>query len=169
LVFMTYYNPLLAYGETRFAADSAAAGVDGVIVVDLPPAEAASWGHAARAAGLDTVFLVAPTSSPDRIAAAARASTGFLYCVTLTGTTGARKAVGEEAFGLLRQARACTHLPLAAGFGISRLEHVQALRRHSDAVVIGSALVDALKTARAHAAPGAARALMAELKAGVRA
>jgi tryptophan synthase alpha chain len=169
LVFMTYYNPLLAYGEKRFATDSAAAGVDGVIVIDLPPAEAESWGQAARAVGLDTVFLVAPTSSPDRIDAAARASSGFLYCVTLTGTTGARTAVGEEAFALLRQARAGTQLPLAAGFGISRPEHVQALRGHSDAVVIGSALVDAIKSAGAQAVPGAARALMAELKAGVRA
>jgi tryptophan synthase alpha chain len=169
LVFMTYYNPLLAYGEKRFASDSAAAGVDGVIVIDLPPGEAASWGQAARAVGLDTVFLVAPTSSSERIEAAARASTGFLYCVTLTGTTGARAAIGEEAFGLLRLARACTRLPLAAGFGISRPEHVQALRGHSDAVVIGSALVDTVKTAGAQAAPGAARDLIAELKAGARA
>jgi len=168
LVFMSYYNPILSYEEARFAEAAAGAGIDGVIVVDLPASEARSWRAAASSVGLDTIFLVAPTSGPDRIDAAARASTGFLYCVTLTGTTGARAALGADAFDLLRRARACTSLPLVAGFGISRPEHLRALQGHSDAAVVGSALVDAVGAAAAGDAAQAARTLMAELTPGTR-
>ncbi len=166
LIFMSYYNPILAYGEARFAEAAARAGIDGVIVVDLPASEAQSWCAAARGAGVDTIFLVAPTSGPDRINAAARASTGFLYCVTLTGTTGARAALDADAFDLLRRARDCTSLPLVAGFGISRAEHIRALQGHGDAAVVGSALVDAVSAAAGDGAARAARALMAGLKPG---
>ncbi len=168
LVFMTYYNPLLAHGGARFAQDASQAGVDGVVVADLPASEGDDWCDHARAAGLDTVFLVAPTSSEERIDAAARASSGFLYCVALTGTTGAREALGPEALELLRRARACTALPLAAGFGISRSEHVRALQGHADAAIVGSAVVDALGAAGEGGAARAARGLMAELKQGGR-
>lgn len=168
LVFGTYFNPVLAYGSARFAQDAARAGVDAVIVADLPASEGGPWCEDARAAGLDTVFLVAPTSSEERIDAAARASSGFLYCVALTGTTGARVALGPETLALLGRARTCTALPLAAGFGFSRAEHVRALQGHAEAAIVGSAVVDAIAAAEERGAAGAAGALMAQLKAGGR-
>ncbi|MBN6039777.1 tryptophan synthase subunit alpha [Amycolatopsis sp. 195334CR] len=141
VVLMTYVNPVLHYGPERFAADAAQAGVAGVIVPDLPVEEAAPVAPALRAAGLDTVFLVAPTSSAPRVAAACAASTGFVYCVTVTGITGSRSALPADVTGLLDRVRAATALPVAAGFGISRPDQLTALRGHADAAVVGSAIV----------------------------
>lgn len=141
IVLMTYVNPVLAYDPRRFAADAAQAGVAGVIVPDLPVEESEPVTGWLRAAGLDTVFLVAPTSPDARIDTICRHSSGFVYCVTLTGITGARKSLPRGLKGMLTNVRKHTDLPLAAGFGISRPDHMRALRGLADAAVVGSALV----------------------------
>jgi len=142
VVLMTYVNPVLAYDPRRFAADAAEAGARGVLLTDLPPEEGGPIVEWMRAAGLDTVFLVAPTSPDPRIELAAEASSGFLYCVTVTGVTGIREELDSRLEHLLRRVRRLTDLPLAAGFGISRPEHVRALRGQADAAVVASALMN---------------------------
>ena len=142
VVLMTYVNPILAYDERRFAADAAAAGAAGVLVPDLPVEEAAPLAGWIRAAGLDSVFLVAPTSPDGRIERIVEAASGFVYCVTVTGVTGARATLDDRLEDLLSRVRSMTSLPLAAGFGISRGEHVTALRGRADAVVVASALLE---------------------------
>jgi len=141
LVLMTYHNPVLAYGRARFAQDARAAGVDATIQTDLPPEEAREWLSLSHDAGLATVFLVAPTSPPDRIAAAGRASTGFVYCVSRMGVTGASKEIAPEAADLIGRARAVAGCPVCVGFGVSTPEHVRTLAAAADGVVVGSALV----------------------------
>jgi tryptophan synthase alpha chain len=145
---MTYVNPVLAYGVRRFARDAAQTGVSGVIIPDLPVEEAADISTELRAAGLATVFLVAPTSSDRRIGAACAASTGFVYCVTITGITGSRAELPDGVAALLLKVRRQTELPVAAGFGISRPEQITGLKGHADAVVVGSAIVDELDRGR---------------------
>lgn len=148
VVLMTYVNPVLAYGVPKFARDAAQAGVAGVIIPDLPGEESATVAGALRAAGLDTIFLVAPTSTDERITSACGASTGFVYCVTVTGTTGSRGALPADVPDLLGRVRRRTPLPVAAGFGISRPEHLAALRGHADAAVVGSAIVNEIHEGR---------------------
>lgn len=142
VVLMTYVNPVLAYDPRRFAADAAAAGVAGVIVPDLPVEEAEPVVGWLRSAGLDTVLMVAPTSPDARIARAAALASGFIYCVTVTGVTGARASLDDRLEGLLARVRAASTRPVAAGFGISRAEHVRALRGRADGVVVASALLE---------------------------
>ncbi len=148
VVLMTYVNPVLSYDPRRFAAEAAQAGVSGVIVPDLPVEEAEPVTGWFRSASLDTVFMVAPTTPPDRIATVCGHSSGFVYCVTVTGITGARKELPEGMDGLLDQVRERTRLPVAAGFGISRPEHMKALRGHADAAVVGSAIVHEIDRGR---------------------
>jgi tryptophan synthase alpha chain len=148
LVLMTYVNPVLAYDPRRFAADAGQVGVAGVIVPDLPVEESEPVAGWLRSAGLDTIFLVAPTSTDARIAAACDASSGFVYCVTLTGVTGARTELAPEVAQLLGRVRARTRLPVAAGIGISRPEHMRALRGIADAAVVGSALIEEIDAGR---------------------
>jgi tryptophan synthase alpha chain len=148
VVLMTYVNPVLAYDPRRLAAEAAEAGVAGVIVPDLPAEEAepvASW---LRSAGLDTIFLVAPTSSDSRIASIAERSSGFVYCVTLTGVTGARAELPAGLEQLLERVRRATPLPVAAGFGISRPEHLARLRGRVDAAIVASALLNRVHEGR---------------------
>jgi tryptophan synthase alpha chain len=152
LVFMTYINPVLAYDPRRFAADAAQAGVAGVIIPDLPADESGPVTGWLSAAGLDTIFLVAPTSTDDRIEAACRASTGFVYCVTVTGITGARTELDPGLRRLLGRVRSHTSLPVAAGFGISRPEHLETLKGVADAAVVGTALVAEVEAGRDPAA-----------------
>jgi tryptophan synthase alpha chain len=143
LLLMGYYNPILAYGIVEFARDASGAGADGVIVVDLPPEEAAPMQTACAGQGLDVVYLLAPTSSDERIARVARQASGFVYCVSLAGVTGARRELSPGLAEFLARVRRHTSLPLAVGFGISRAEHVQAVGRvGADAAVIGSAIID---------------------------
>jgi tryptophan synthase alpha chain len=142
VVLMTYINPVLSYDPRKFAAEAAQAGVAGVIVPDLPIEEAEPIAGWLRAASLDTVFMVAPTTPPDRISAVVDHSSGFVYCVTVTGITGVRRELPEGVEELLAEVRKRTKLPVAAGFGISRQEHLKALRGKLDAVVVGSAIVD---------------------------
>jgi tryptophan synthase alpha chain len=148
VVLMTYINPILAYDVTKFARDAAEVGVSGVIIPDLPAEESATVAGALRAASLETIFLVAPTSTDERIAAACNASTGFVYCVTVTGITGSRSSLPTDVPSLLDRVRSQTTLPVAAGFGISRPEHLTALRGHADAAVVGSAIVKEIQEGR---------------------
>jgi tryptophan synthase alpha chain len=144
VVLMTYVNPVLAHDCRRFAAEAAEAGVAGVIIPDLPAEEAEPVAGWLRSAGLDTVFLVAPTSPDSRLASIAERSSGFVYCVTLRGVTGARSELAPGLDRLLERVRAATPLPVAAGFGISRPEHLAALRGKVDAAVVASALLERL-------------------------
>nr|HID59412.1 tryptophan synthase subunit alpha [Desulfobacterales bacterium] len=141
LVLMSYYNLFYQYGLKRFAFDSAAAGADGVIIPDLPPEEAGPWCRNAKDAGIYPVFLIAPTTPPDRIKKADRLSRGFLYYVSITGVTGARKTLPEGLVRSLDETRSNIHNPLAVGFGISNKDQVRALSSHVDGIIVGSALV----------------------------
>ena len=147
VVLMTYVNPVLSYDPRKFAAEAAQAGVAGVIVPDMPIEEAEPVAGWLRSASLDTVFMVAPTTPPDRIAAIASHSSGFVYCVTVTGITGMRKELPEGIAELLAEVRKQTTLPVAAGFGISRQDHLKALRGKLDAAAVGSAIVDEIDRA----------------------
>lgn len=149
VLLMGYYNPLLQYGEARAARDAAAAGVDGFIVVDLPPDEADEFLACCRANDLSFVPLVAPTTTDARIPLLARAADAFLYCVSVTGTTGKGNVAVDELPAFLGRVRAQTGLPLAVGFGITRREHVVAVGKVADAAVIGSAILGAIDGADA--------------------
>jgi tryptophan synthase alpha chain len=135
---------VLAYTLDRFAADAAAAGADAVILVDLPPEEADSAKTALNNAGLDLIFLVAPTSSEERLKLVAQHAGGFIYCVSVAGVTGARRNLSANLPDFLARVRRCTSLPLAVGFGISRREHIEAVSALVDGVVVGSALIDVM-------------------------
>jgi tryptophan synthase alpha chain len=141
LVLFSYLNPLLQRGLERVAGEAARAGVDGVLVTDLPPEEAGAWIEAARAADLDTVFLASPTSPDARLRAVAQASRGFVYAISRTGVTGERQALSDDARPLVGRLRALTDVPVALGFGISTPEQVRQASAVADAVVVGSALV----------------------------
>ena len=144
LLFMTYLNPILAFGLERFCRAASEAGVDGLIVPDLPPAESADLRRAADASQIDLVFFVAPTSSEPSIAAACRAATAFIYCIAVTGVTGARAELDPALLPLIETARRHTSLPIVVGFGISRREHLEALSGKADGVIVASALLDAI-------------------------
>jgi tryptophan synthase alpha chain len=145
VMLMTYYNIIFRYGLDAFARDAARAGVDGVIVSDLPPEEASSWRKVARRQGLDTIFLLAPTSTKERIRRVARLSEGFIYCVSLTGVTGARKRLPPDIPHFLRRVREETNKPLAVGFGVSTPAQARELSPLCDGIIIGSALIDAIE------------------------
>jgi tryptophan synthase alpha chain len=143
LLLMGYYNPILAYGVEAFARDAAGAGADGLILVDLPPEEALAVQSACAAHGLDLIYLLAPTSSDQRIGLVAAQASGFLYCVSVAGVTGARRDLSPDLAEFLARVRRHTSLPLAVGFGISRAEHVRTVAElGADAAVIGSAIID---------------------------
>jgi tryptophan synthase alpha chain len=147
LVPMGYYNPILAYGLDAFIRDAAAAGVDGLIVVDLPPEESAPVREACLANNLRLIYLLAPTSTEERIKLVAGLASGFIYCVSVTGVTGARDELSPALEGFVRRVRAQTGLPIAVGFGISQPKHFQAVGRIADAAVIGSAIIDEIDRA----------------------
>ena len=147
LLLMGYYNPILAYGEKEFARDAAAAGADGLIVLDLPPEESRELAAACRSHALDWVPLIAPTSSLERIRLVAGGASGFIYCVSVAGVTGVRADIPVGLSAFLRTVRSCTDLPLAVGFGISKPRHLVKVRRLAEAAVIGSAIVDVIERA----------------------
>jgi len=147
LVFMTYYNLVLKYGLEAFCRDAAAAGLDGLIVADLPPEEAGDLIAEARRVGLATIFLLAPTSTDDRIRAVAAASTGFIYCVSRAGVTGVREELPEGLRELVARIRAHTSGPICVGFGISSPDQVHAVAEVADGVIVGSALVKMIEDA----------------------
>ena len=141
LVFLTYYNPILAFGLKAFCRTAAEAGIDGVIVPDVPPEEAGPLRAEAEPAGLDVVHLVAPTSTPERMRKIARASQGFIYMVSLTGVTGERSTLAPELAQQLRALRNITTTPICVGFGISTPEQAAEVGRAADGVIVGSAIV----------------------------
>lgn len=141
ILLFTYLNPVLRYGLDRLAADAKAAGVDGCLLTDLSVEEAEAYMDAMHSAGLDTVFLAAPTSTDARLKLIAKYSTGFVYLVSRTGVTGERTAVSDALAPLIERTRAVTDLPLAAGFGISTPEQASAVAKMADGVVVGSAIV----------------------------
>ena len=140
LILFGYYNPILHYGCERLCADAARAGIDGLLIVDLPPEESAELARPARAAGLDLIYLLAPTTPIERSRKIARVASGFLYYVSVTGVTGARAHLAADLQGRVRELRAVTDLPIGVGFGISTPEHACAVASFADAVVVGSAL-----------------------------
>jgi tryptophan synthase alpha chain len=141
LVLMTYYNPVLAFGLKSFARTAVDAGVDGVIVPDLPIEEADPLRAEAEPAGLDVVQLVSPTSTAARVRSIARLSRGFIYLVSLTGVTGERRALPPDLEAQVRTLRLVTTKPVCVGFGVSTPEHVAAVGRLADGVAVGSAIV----------------------------
>lgn len=145
LIFMSYYNPIFKYGEERFVRDAVKAGVDGVIVPDLPPEEAEGLIKHSREKGLDTIFLLAPTSGEERIKKVCKSSTGFIYYVSLTGVTGAREGVSKDIKGMIKKIKSHTKLPIAVGFGISRPEQAKEISSWADGVIVGSAIVKVIE------------------------
>ncbi len=145
LVFLGYANPIIQKGEEAFAAACAAAGADGVIVVDLPPEEAGDLRAACDRHGVALIAMLAPTSTDTRIAQVAQLATGFVYCVAQVGITGARENLAADLAPFLDRVRAKVPVPIAVGFGISRPEHVAAVGKMADGVAVGSALVRRLE------------------------
>jgi tryptophan synthase alpha chain len=170
LVLMGYTNPILAMGEHPFAEAAHAVGVDGVIVVDLPPEEGEDLYGALAAVGLDAILLAAPTTQPARLAMLAQRTRGFLYYVSLTGVTGARSELARGVEEAVRSVRRISEIPVCVGFGVSTPEHAREIARFADGVVVGSALIDTIQ----RAAPGpsaidAAARFVKELKTALRA
>jgi len=142
VVLYIYYNLIHRYGQERFIRDAAEAGVDGLLVLDLPPEEAGGYGQQMRAAGLCAIYLIAPTTPEERVAGIAKEASGFIYYVSREGVTGMQTTVAETIGDMTARIRRHTHLPIAVGFGISNPEQAKAVARHADAVVVGSAVVD---------------------------
>jgi tryptophan synthase alpha chain len=167
---MTYWNPVDHYGIPAFARDLAAAGGSGLITPDLTPEEAGPWLAAAAQHDLDRVFLVAPSSSAERLALISEACRGFVYAAAVMGITGARDAVGSQAAGLVSRVRDCTGLPVAVGLGVRDGAQARQVAGFADGVIVGSAFVQRLLAASSPAAGVASVAdLAADLAAGVRA
>lgn len=141
LLLMSYYNPIFKYGLDSFARDAAEAGVDGVVIPDLPFEEMGPWKSASDKAGLETVAFVSVTTSDSRIAEASRMTSGFLYCVSLLGTTGPRKEVSPEVYRFIERVRRNASCPLALGIGISTPEQCADVGKIVDGVIVGSALM----------------------------
>jgi tryptophan synthase alpha chain len=170
LVLMGYTNPILAMGEASFAEAAAAVGVDGVIVVDLPPEEGEDLHGALGRAGVDPVLLAAPTTQPQRLAMLAERTRGFLYYVSLTGVTGARSQLARGIEDSVRRIRASSQVPVCVGFGVSTPEHAREVGGFADGVVVGSALIEVIQRAgTGPAALDAAARFVADLKAPLRA
>lgn len=144
IVIFSYANPILRMGLDTFVARARAAGVDGVLTLDMPPEEGETFRAAFRAAGIDTIFLLSPTTTDERIRRAASLASGFLYGISRLGVTGMRDSVDGSARELADRVKAATALPLALGFGISRPEHVRTIGQWADAAVVGSALVNVI-------------------------
>ncbi len=169
IVVMSYWNPIERYGVDRFASRLAEAGGVGVITPDLTPEESGPWQAATRAAGLDRIFLVAPSSTDERIGTVAAVTSGFLYAASTMGVTGARSQVSSAAPALVARARRLTDLPIAVGLGVSTADQAREVAGYADGVIVGSALVRRILQAPDHdAARAGVRALAAELADGVR-
>ncbi|MGH9345739.1 MAG: tryptophan synthase subunit alpha [Vicinamibacterales bacterium] len=147
MVIFSYANPILRMGAGRFADRAREAGVDGVLVLDLPIEEAGDFRGMLAARGIDTIFLLSPTTTDERVRTAGRLGSGFLYVISRLGVTGARDRVADEARAVVTRVRAASGLPVAVGFGISRPEHVREVRQWADAAVVGSALVTVIAEA----------------------
>ncbi len=165
MLFMGYYNPMLQYGLERFCADAHEAGVDGLIVPDLPPEESHELQAACIAHDIDLIFFLAPTSTDERMREVAERATGFIYCVSLTGITGSRTEIAAQLPEFLARVRAATSTPLAVGFGISEPRHAQKVAEIADGVVVGSALLNVVEHA-AEQGTDEVRAFVASMREG---
>ena len=145
IILFSYFNPLLQFGMKRLAEEAKAVGVDGVLVTDLSPEEASEFERELCANDLDMIFLIAPTSTDDRLKLVAQHARGFIYAVSRAGVTGVRTRVSAEAEKLVNRMRRFSSLPIAVGFGISNVEQVKDVHRYADAVVIGSAIVSEIE------------------------
>lgn len=145
IVLFSYLNPLLKFGKDRLAKEAKRAGVDAVLITDLIPEEASPWITAFRDHGIDLIFLVAPTTSDERLRRVAKQADGFIYAVSRAGVTGARNEMPRNAEPLVKRVRAVSDLPIAVGFGISTARQVRQVWRFADAAVIGSALVSQIE------------------------
>ena len=155
LVIFTYLNPILRYGLTQFVDDAAAAGADGVLVIDMIVEEAGEYLAEMERVGLAPIFLAAPTSPDERLEAIATHSKGFVYAISRVGITGKQQSMTADAADLVARIRRWTGLPVAVGFGISNAEHVAQVAEFADAAVIGSAIVELVERSTPEAAPGA--------------
>ena len=155
LVIFTYLNPILRYGLTKFVDDAAAAGADGVLVIDMIVEEASQYLAEMERVGLAPIFLAAPTSPDERLEAIATHSKGFVYAISRVGITGKQQSMTADAADLVARIRRWTGLPVAVGFGISNAEHVAQVAEFADAAVIGSAIVELVERSTPEAAPGA--------------
>ena len=145
LVFMTYLNPVISYGVERFCANCAATGIDGLIIPDLPPTELPLLDASAREHGIDTIYFVAPNSSPERIQKVAQSSSGFIYMVSITGVTGVRNTFSAGLDQVVATVRKVTNLPLCIGFGISGPEQAREAAALADGVIIGSRIIQIME------------------------
>ena len=171
LILMGYFNPILAYGPARFAADALAAGLDGTIVVDLPPEEADELVPHLSAHGLHLIRLATPTTDAARLPRVLDGASGFLYYVAVAGVTGANAATATDVAAAVAQLKQATALPIAVGFGVRTPEQAAAIAIHADAVVVGSAIVDSIGAAaqaRANDIPARVGTLVASLALAVR-
>ena len=145
IALMSYYNPIFSMGESAFCQAAQDAGVDGVIVPDLPPEEAQQLLKVAPQHNLATIFLVAPTSPPERMQSIASVSTGFIYCVSLTGVTGARTTLSDEVAPMIAELRKHTDKPISVGFGVSTPEQAKQVAEVADGVIVGSAIINVVE------------------------
>ncbi|RMD82069.1 MAG: tryptophan synthase subunit alpha [Candidatus Dadabacteria bacterium] len=164
IILFGYANPFFRYGEDRLAADAAAAGADGLLVVDLPPEEAGPTVAACKRAGLDRIFLLAPTSDESRMRAVAKVASGFVYFVSVTGVTGARRQAPVGIEGKVARVREVVGLPVGVGFGIATPEHAAEVARYADVVIVGSALVRTMHEAGPAGAAAACGRFVASLR-----
>ncbi len=167
MVLMGYANPIEHYGPERFVADAKAAGVDGVLVVDYPPEECQTFAAQMKAAGLDPIFLLAPTSSEQRMAEVGRVATGYVYYVSLKGVTGAGHLDTAAVAAAVPRIKAHVNVPVGVGFGIRDAETAKAVAAVSDAVVIGSRIVQLLEAQTRDTVAAAARGFIAEIRAAL--
>jgi len=167
IVLMGYYNPVFIYGAAQFAADAAAAGVDGILLVDLPPEEAGEFSAAAVSAGLDFISLLTPTSDDSRMALVTGLGSGFIYYVSVTGVTGVRQSVAGSLVENVAAIRKRIPLPIAVGFGISSPDQAADVARNADGVVVGSAIVKLFEEFAGDELKLRLRTFVADLKAGV--
>lgn len=164
LIFMGYYNPYLHYGIERFAKNAADAGLDGMIVPDLPTEESSVFRDLCEQNGMHVIPLLAPTSTDERIAQACKGAGGFIYCVSLTGVTGARQSLASGLSELVGRIRRHTNLPVLVGFGVSRREHVEEIGKFADGAIVASALLAAIDQAPKDQVLQTARDFVAGLK-----
>ena len=167
VVLMGYANPIERYGIARFPDDAAAAGVDGVLVVDYPPEECAAFAADLKSHGIDPIFLLAPTSTDDRIGAVGAVASGYVYYVSLKGVTGAAHLDVSGVAEAVPRIRARVRVPVGVGFGIRDGASARAVAAHADAVVVGTALVQRLESATRDNAASIAAAFVAELRAAL--
>ena len=164
LILMGYYNPFMKYGVERFVRDAASAGADGMIVPDLPPEESGPFRELCERHGMYLVPLLAPTSTDERIAQACKGAKGFIYCVSVTGVTGARAKLSAGVQDLVARIHRYTDLPVLVGFGVSRREHVDAIGQYAQGAVVASALLDAVAKAPKERAAAVAREFVTSLR-----